>query len=341
MKVPPPEKRLEALARALSRATTLQAKCVQRRRYLDPFSEIVERGIVVLKKPRQLYYSGELVVGSTSRPATAQCHDGKTLWTVRTDASGTTFEKQVNRQPSVDFEPLLGFFDASQSHFSRVEKAKKNKTLIFLKNIGPSTVSYALRREDNSTETVTLFLNRENLARQTLRQTTGGSVKTEEETILTELRVDAAISESRFAFAPPAGARPYVPPPLPLAAGTKAPALKLTLSDETPFELSRRAGETVVLDFWAPWCHPCVATFPELEKQAARGILTVLIPLYDSPENISQWIKSNGARYPNLRFATGGPASDAAGEAYRVVGIPATFTVAPDQTIQKSPSDAL
>ena len=55
-----PTARLKRLAEALGRTRTLEAECVQTRRYLDPFSEIQERGKLLLKRPGNLRYSGDL-----------------------------------------------------------------------------------------------------------------------------------------------------------------------------------------------------------------------------------------------------------------------------------------
>jgi thiol-disulfide isomerase/thioredoxin len=62
--------------------------------------------------------------------------------------------------------------------------------------------------------------------------------------------------------------------------GKPAPELNFIWSNPAGFtRLSALRGKVVVLDFWATWCGPCVATFPQLRELAAhyRGADVVVL----------------------------------------------------------------
>ncbi len=53
--------------------------------------------------------------------------------------------------------------------------------------------------------------------------------------------------------------------------GTAAPALEfIWSSDESLTDLEALKGQVVILDFWATWCGPCVASIPNVRELQAR-----------------------------------------------------------------------
>jgi thiol-disulfide isomerase/thioredoxin len=67
--------------------------------------------------------------------------------------------------------------------------------------------------------------------------------------------------------------------PLPPGPGVAAPAFNGSTVDGEPFELGSLQGKVVLLDFWATWCPPCVATMPHLQKLqdelGAKGLVVI------------------------------------------------------------------
>lgn len=93
--------------------------------------------------------------------------------------------------------------------------------------------------------------------------------------------------------------------PTPAADGASLLLRSLTLPDAqgTPYALSATAGKTVVLNFWATWCPPCVEEMPELatlhQEIAARNGMVVGIGI-DSASNIAEFASKHRFPYPLL-----------------------------------------
>lgn len=75
--------------------------------------------------------------------------------------------------------------------------------------------------------------------------------------------------------------------------GMPAPDFTLETPDGTKLSLSDLRGKYVILDFWASWCRPCRASFPEIKKLYAeyhkKGV-EILGITNDSRKN--DWLKA-------------------------------------------------
>jgi len=116
-----------------------------------------------------------------------------------------------------------------------------------------------------------------------------------------------------------------------------APDFSFTDLEGEEVSLSALRGQTVVIDFWATWCPPCVFQPPELnafwERHRDSGQVVVLgIEVGGaSVEEIREWAAENDAvaRYPVL---TG--ADEDLARRFGALGFPALVIVAPDGTIE-------
>ena len=115
-----------------------------------------------------------------------------------------------------------------------------------------------------------------------------------------------------------------------------APAATGHLADGTPFDLSRRKGSWVVLNFFTSTCVPCQQEHPELvrfaEQQAALGddgaeLYSVVVD--DDVDAVEQFFAENGGSWPQVydddgRFAV----------AFGVAKVPETWIVDPDGIVR-------
>jgi peroxiredoxin len=149
-----------------------------------------------------------------------------------------------------------------------------------------------------------------------------------------------------FTYTPPKGVKSQeqieTERPALLAKGAAAPDFTAIDRDGKTVKLSDFRGKVVVLDFWASWCPPCVASMPHnqevMKKLQSEGLPVVLLALDNSEERdaFSAWI----AKRPELDallFAHAPPkTAEIAGKLYHVSGIPTQYVIDPQGVIRSS-----
>lgn len=114
--------------------------------------------------------------------------------------------------------------------------------------------------------------------------------------------------------------------PAPLA-GHPAPDFELkTLAGET-IRLSDYQGRPVIVNFWATWCPPCRAEFPDFQKiSVEQGDKVVIIGVNhtagDSPQLVPGFVEEFGITFPIVLDESGDTV-----KTYRVVGLPTTIFI--------------
>lgn len=114
--------------------------------------------------------------------------------------------------------------------------------------------------------------------------------------------------------------------------GAQAPALALRDLDGNEVRLESFRGRTVVVNFWATWCAPCVAEMPSLSrlrsKLAAAGVEVIAVNLKENAARIRPFAEKLGLDFPIVRDHDGSVTS-----AWGARVFPTTFIVGPDQRI--------
>lgn len=119
--------------------------------------------------------------------------------------------------------------------------------------------------------------------------------------------------------------------------GKPAPSVRSSTLDDEPFDLARRKGSWVVLNFFNSTCVPCIAEHPELvrfvEQQAALGSaaaeLYTILQYDDRIENVRAFFDSRDGDWPVVRDDDGG-----INVSFGVAQVPETFIIDPDGVVR-------
>ncbi len=110
----------------------------------------------------------------------------------------------------------------------------------------------------------------------------------------------------------------------------EAPDWNLPLISGGEVTLSEYQGKTVVLNFWATWCQPCIMEIPTFEKFSKENpdIPVIGIAVDGTLEQLSSFAKEHNMTYP---IAVANPQVQ---QDYKISTLPMTVIVGPDGLVK-------
>ena len=338
-----------------------------------------ETAFLAAAKPNKMRYdqwAGRItkVQAAKQTPEFTFVSDGKTQW----EQFGKNYHTNKNTAPeqlNTILEPWNGFWAKKSSPYSNVLYYQKENGLLEARKYGMALVDgvacdkvfthIKTKYEDMTLDHKTTWFigTKDGLVRRKSEHIgfdDANRADYNRDAILHNIRTNFVVVNpaKTFAYTPPQGVqsrseRDAAQPKL-LAAGTPAPDFTAYDKDNKPVKLSDFKGRVVLLDFWASWCPPCIASMPHnqevTQKLQAEGVPFVLLAVDDGEArpDFLKWVAKHEAEMNALIFVHSDPGkAEISGKHYNVSGIPTQYVIDADGVIRASfvgyggPTDAM
>ncbi len=357
------EKLLASVAVALKETESLSGDYEIIRRHLDPYEEIRERGQFSLMRPNYLSVRGASFLPSKTAgqwrkvaEATGYISNGSIFYTIFPGKETVSY-KDVKANAdggniAVNLSPIADFFNRNNSFVNQIAAARSRKILTSLRYAGEKEwenakykvlefVTDEIKRGVSQHTVTQLYIGNDKIIRRLISTEKFGDLTSETETILRNVRSKTKLRPADFSYALPPGAKAYVPPPAPLAGGTQAPDPAFVDGSGKPVKLSDFRGKTVILDFWATWCLPCIKSFPHTARIAksfpGKEIVVLAVNIWDNKINATDWVAKN-PQFGSFVFVTDteGAGDKSSIALFQVPNLPLQYVISPNGKIVAS-----
>ena len=299
----------------------------------------------------KLYARGDFIpTGSADVQPFLVAFDGKTVKKIRANQQALVYKTIAGNDPaerSLGF--VTGFFGGGAYSLLMLEYILDDP---FAQQLSAFVVEYEGRSAVNGVLCHVVYLEYSRDSKRTTRERWFFGVKDylprklEQITVndkgrygayvlsISDLRVNVFLSDGAFQIRPPKGyaITPYRAPEQPalLAVGDLAPEWTLTDAFGVTHSLSEYRGKTIVLDFWATWCGPCIRAMPEIQRLHEKYSSNDLIVF-----GVNTWEESNSSAYMKQQGFTYGLLLKGEGiaKAYRVNILPTLYVIGADGKI--------
>ena len=357
--------RVEKKLAALRSFSASSVKLFKRAKQGDkPALDSRDKGIIRVAKPNFAY----LTVTSEQRTPAGTwkanaprpqiiASDGTTSYSLYAD--NTFHQKPADsrgrRLYLGDSRPIDGFFDAATSPYRQEAELKKSGALTGLQYKGTQNwegarydVVVLSQKSDfeghKYVGTARYYIGDDDLIHRLIVDFSFDDRAMHTEHQLRDIRTNFLFSARDFAYTLPNDARAFEDRSRParLAVGSRAPDFTVRAADGKPLKLSDFRGKTVVLDFWATWCDPCLKSFPQTlrvaKKTASRGVVVLAVNVLDSKAAFDKWVPDHRDYSAAMVFAIDNSPNgkDVATRLYKVSGIPTQYVIDPQGRVAAS-----
>lgn len=324
--------------------------------------------ILTAAKPNRIRYEMWGTDGPkpiTARPLAAPdfaiVSDGKKRW-MQSHKNYMVEDDTNPRTLGTANEPWDGFYAVEGSLFEQVQNSRQKRDDVAVRLLKREKLDGVLfdkveidlkqlqRGKTRETRKIVLLRPDGLVRRQTTTTIRDGSVFMDTANLL-RIEKNPDLRRQSFAYKPPKGVKPFdLPKPgeeatshsTLLANGSPAPDFVAKDLNGKETRLSDLKGKVVVLDFWASWCAPCVASMPHTQSVADKlkkeGLPVVVLAVDDAEkiEAFNAWVKKNGGQFAALNFLYSPQEGGISGKLFKVTGIPTQYIIDANGIIRAS-----